>query len=77
MPAQQPVLYVTTSQPGSQTSALDQAQVVQCLDPGKKKCAIPKCPNPRYIDENQREHECCGKTHAQELEKLNQGKKLY
>ena len=44
-------------------------QAVQCLVPGRQKCAIPECPNPSYIDENGTVHKCCGRTHAKELQK--------
>ena len=32
-----------------------------------KTCAIEECSNPRYVDANGTEHECCGYTHAMEL----------
>ena len=49
-------------------SSMGVSQSVQCLVPGRQKCAIPECPNPSYIDENGTVHKCCGRTHARELE---------
>ena len=43
------------------------------LPPGTKKCAIPECLKPCYIDENGTAHQCCGRTHARELETRSLG----
>ena len=32
------------------------------------KCAIPECPNPCHVDDNGTVHQCCGRSHARELE---------
>ena len=75
----QPFICMTTNHPGPEMMTVDQTQVVasldppvhqvvECVDPSRKKCAIADCPNPSYIDEDDRVHECCGKTHARELQ---------
>ena len=46
-------------------STLSVGQVAQC----SVACAIPECSRPRYIDEDGKMHECCGRTHAKELER--------
>lgn len=36
------------------------------LPSGQKKCAIPECHNPCFVDASGTVHECCGITHAME-----------
>ena len=36
---------------------------------GVAKCAIPECPNPCFVDAQGKAFECCGYTHAMELQR--------
>lgn len=36
---------------------------------GTNKCAIPECPNPCFVDGQGKVFECCGYTHAMELQR--------
>ena len=76
MQDEQPFLYIPTPQVESQIDHTQFGlpmvpavqQIVQCLVPGMQKCAITECPNPCYIDDSGKVHNCCGKTHAKEFE---------
>ena len=43
--------------------------VVGALGQLGNKCAIPACDSPRYIDPSGQERDCCGCTHAMELQR--------